>query len=206
MIRRILPTSTAMIAGILVLIGYLTPGQPWDVRATLIDWAVIVAAFAFLLGFFNILQVHLRRLGRVQHGGFYSLFLLLAVALATFTTVAYGPTGRPVQQMLSYVISPLGASLAALVVFTLTLAAFRQLRTRRSLEAVGFIAVVILALLTATPLTLLGGTSLLGDIRDWLMNVLGMAGMRGLLLGAALGTLITALRILMGVDRPHSES
>jgi hypothetical protein len=32
-----------------------------------------------------------------------------------------------------------------------------------------------------------------------------MAGMRGLLLGVALGTVITALRVLVVSERPHSE-
>jgi len=34
----------------------------------------------------------------------------------------------------------------------------------------------------------------------------GMAGMRGLLLGVALGTMITALRVLLTSERPHTES
>jgi hypothetical protein len=59
-------------------------------------------------------------------------------------------------------------------------------------------------------LSLLGTTPLLGfewlsDIRDWLIHVPGMAGIRGLLLGVALGTVITGIRVLLGSDRPHSE-
>jgi succinate-acetate transporter protein len=101
-----------------------------------------------------------------------------------------------------YVISPLGASLAGLVVFTLSLAAFHLLRARRSVGAVFFLLVVALALLGSVPFT---GLEWLADIRDWIINVPGMAGMRGLLLGVALGTVITALRVFLTSERPHSE-
>ena len=42
-------------------------------------------------------------------------------------------------------------------------------------------------------------------IRHEIVNVMGMAGMRGLLLGVVLGTVVTALRILVAGDRSHSE-
>jgi hypothetical protein len=32
-----------------------------------------------------------------------------------------------------------------------------------------------------------------------------MAGARGILLGVALGTVATGLRVLLGIDRPYSE-
>jgi hypothetical protein len=50
----------------------------------------------------------------------------------------------------------------------------------------------------------MGGTQL-AYIRHEIVEVLGMAGMRGLLLGVVLGTVITAIRVLVGSDRPHSE-
>jgi uncharacterized membrane protein YidH (DUF202 family) len=210
--RRWIPTLIATIFGALVLLGYLFPDlmKAGDVKVheVLIEWAVIVAAFALLLGMLNILRVQGRQLLRRQKGGLprlYSLVLLLASALTCATTVVFGPSGKPTQQMLEYVISPLGASLAALVAFTLALAAFRLLRTRRSWQTVVFIVVVALTLWGSTPLLTLE-PGLISGIRDWVANVLGMAGMRGLLLGVALGTVITALRVLSFRDRPHSES
>ena len=101
-----------------------------------------------------------------------------------------------------YVLSPLGASLAALVAFTLALAAFRLLRVRRGAASVLFLLIVVIVLLGSAPFT---GLTWLADVRDWIINVPGMAGMRGLLLGVALGTVITALRILVSSERPHSE-
>jgi len=113
-----------------------------------------------------------------------------------------------IQQKLDYIvfdsiISPSGASLAALLVFTLALAAFRLLRTRLNSAALLFLAIVVVLLLGSTPLV---GFEWLADIRDWIVNVPGMAGMRGLLLGVALGIVITAIRVFLTIERPYSES
>jgi hypothetical protein len=203
----------ATIPGLVVLLGYLFPGRlliqyrgrvvEW--RDVLAEWAVIVAAFAFLLGIFNILRVHGGRIGHWRQGWPYSLVLLLAMVVAWIPPLL--PAGIPGQEALDravfdYVISPVGASLAALVVFTLALAAFRLLRVRRGAGAVLFLLTVAVVLLGSVPFI---GLEWLAGIRDWIINVPGMAGMRGLLLGVALGIVITALRVLVVSERPHSE-
>jgi len=190
LVKHWIPALISILVCLLVLLGYAFPsvlsfpyqGQQTGLHAILTEWAVIVAAFAFLLGMVNVLRTHVKKARRPQQGGVYSLIFLLAAAGALTIALLYGPSGEMTQQMLAYVIGPLGASLAALVVFTLTLAAFRLLRARRSERA--------------------KSEGILSSIRDWVVNVIGMAGMRGLLLGIALGTAITALRVLW----PRSES
>jgi len=219
LIKRWIPTLLfTVLPGLVVLAGYLLPSNQTlvDFRHELVEWAVIVAAFAFLLGVFNILRVHGRQVFRRRQGWFYSLVLLFAMVAAATppTTQAILEVVRPdspvhktledaTSTLFNYTISPLGASLAALLVFTLTLAAFRLLRTRRSAGTVFFLLVVALVLLGTTPLI---GLEWLADVRDWIVNVPGMAGMRGLLLGVALGTIITALRVFLTIERPYSES
>lgn len=196
-----------LLPGVVVLAGYLAPMSQILVgfRDYLVEWAVIVAAFAFLLGMFNILRVHGGKVLRRRQGWFYSLVLLLAMLIAIIPPIL--PSDTPIQNRLNrivfdYVISPLGASLAALVVFTLTLAAFRLLRTQRSFGAVFFLLLVAVILLGNSPFV---GLEWLTGIRDWIITVPGMAGMRGLLLGVALGTVVTALRVFIASERPYSE-
>ena len=220
LVKKWIPTLIAMITGLVVLFGYLFPnrlmidyrGHVTELRDVLIEWAVIVAAFAFFLGMVNLLRVHVRRLFRRGSGRIYSLVLLFAMVVALVLTLIPPllPANAVTQNMpdlgqaiFDYLISPLGASLAALVVFTLVLAALRLLRARRRLGAVIFLMIVVVILLGSTPLAGLGW---LASVREWIINVPGMAGMRGLLLGVVLGTVITALRVLMGSERPYSES
>ncbi len=202
-VRKWIPVFIATGTSLFVLVGYLVPISPLSYyRDYLIEWAIIVAAFAFVLGLANLLRVHGHRIVRSRPGWPYSLVLLLVALVAWIPPVLYGPSGEMTQQMLEYVIGPVGAALAALLVFTLTLSAFRLLRERRSGASFLFILIVAIVLLGNTPVI---GFGWLNRIRDWIINVPGMAGMRGLLLGVALGTIITGLRVIMAIDQPHSE-
>jgi len=202
-VRKWIPVLIATTTSLVVLAGYLVPISPLPYyRDYLIEWGVIVAAFAFILGLANILRVHGSRVARFQRGWPFSLVLLLAALVAWIPPVLYGPSGEITQQMIDYIIGPVGAALAALIVFTLTLAAFRLLRARRSASAFLFVLIVAVVLLGNAPPV---GFAWLRGIRRWIIDVPGMAGMRGLLLGVALGTIITGLRVIVASDRPHSE-
>jgi hypothetical protein len=63
-----------------------------------------------------------------------------------------------------------------------------------------FTVVVVLVLLGSVPLS--NWEWLTQVPRDWVVNVFGLAGMRGLLLGVALGVVITALRVILLGDWP----
>jgi hypothetical protein len=211
-IKRWVPILLALVFGLVVLAGYLVP-ELAGLRDGLIEGAVIVAAFAFILGVFNILSVHSKQVLARRSGWPYSLVLLIALAVGMISGILeiapeiarrdipiVDALGNPV---FDYVISPLGASLAGLLAFTLALAAFRVLRARPSVATLLFLFIAAVALLGSTPVV---GLEWLADVRDWLVNVPGMAGARGLLLGVALGTVIAGLRIFLTIERPYSES
>lgn len=216
LVRQWIPAFIAIFFALLVLLGYALPdalafnyrGQRTALHHILIEWAVIVGAFAFLMGLVNILRVHYHKIRFAEEGRGYSIVFLLAALLTSLLVAAemVSPSSPDGAQgastwLFNYVISPVGASLAALVAFTLALAAFSLLRSRRDWRTVLiFIPTVILMLLSSTPLP--GMEPVLSTARDWLVNVFGMAGMRGLLLGVVLGTTIAGLRALW----PRAES
>jgi hypothetical protein len=43
------------------------------------------------------------------------------------------------------------------------------------------------------------------QVVEFVQNVVVTAGIRGLLIGVALGTLLLSLRLLMGVERPYNK-
>jgi hypothetical protein len=99
------------------------------------------------------------------------------------------------------IIVPVEASLMAILAITLIYASIRLLRRRVDVMSVVFLVVALVSLFLFMP-TPLGPIP--GD--QPLINFLGMfssGGARGLLIGIALGTLLTGLRVLFGVDRPY---
>ncbi|MBE9506731.1 MAG: hypothetical protein IMY86_01660, partial [Chloroflexi bacterium] len=98
LVRYWIPGLISIVVFLFVLLGYMFPtalafdyrDQRTGLHDILIEWAVIVAAFAFLLGLFNIFRVHVRQMARLQQGGVYSLVFLLA-ALTSLALSLAGP-------------------------------------------------------------------------------------------------------------------
>ena len=203
--RRIF-TSTAPaiitgIAGLIVLLSYIFPAEVLvQLRIVLVNIAVIVAGMALLLGFFRLLSFHLRRVQQRKSG--YSLVALIA-AIVVFAVLV-------VDRFLSFgaaafvfnaVIAPIQSSLGALLAIFLGVAAVRMAQRRRTWGTVWFLLSAIVVLLTQIPVS---SDSLLLPVRQF-FDALAMGGLRGLLLGVALGTLAVALRVLLAIDRPQGE-
>jgi hypothetical protein len=95
-------------------------------------------------------------------------------------------------------------SLLALLSIALLIALIRLLQRRLNAFTVIFVITVLLSLAGMSPLLgievpLVYGA---GGLHVFISNVMATAGARGILIGVALGTLMTGLRILMGADRP----
>jgi hypothetical protein len=209
-LKKWLPIAIATFTGILVLLGYLFPdsmrvayaGGYISLRDLLVEWAIVLGVFAFVLGLFNVLRVHGGRVVRTRPGWVGSLALMVSALLAIIPGLL-GPRAPLSRAVWMYLLGPSGAALAALMVFGLALAAFRLVRTRFSLWSLLFLAAAIVTMLgSVTPV----GMGWLGQIRTWLVRVPATAGVRGLLLGVALGTVVTAVRVLLASERPHSET
>lgn len=205
----IAPTVVTGIAGLITLVSFfnfLLPGLD-ALRLPLINIAVIVAGVAVVMGFVHLLYTHSHRLRRRQYA-FYSLVLIIA-AIVTLVVLIIDRVTSPDRTVTRFIfnnlIGPLQSSLGALLAVFLSMAAVRMMRTRRGLGAVWFLLAALVVLITQVPLTALGGLmEPLAVIRS-VFDAAATGGLRGLLLGVALGTIATAFRVLFFIDRPQSE-
>jgi len=192
----------AISTGVVVLVGYFVPLLA-SIRELLLQWAVILAAFALLVGVANLLLVHLKKMGRVKKGGIYSLVLWVAFFITVGVVALDGPDGSKSVFLFNSIQIPVEGTLMALLAVTLAIASIRLLRRRAGLFTYVFIGTALLVLLGTAPLYGFGEFPFLSQARAWIAGVLSVAGARGILLGVALGTVATGIRVLMGVDRPY---
>lgn len=207
-LKRMLPTAVAIAVGAFVLLALFTPVELFDTIGTrLIDIAVIIAAFALFLGVINVLRVHARKIQKSESGRLYSLILIiamlvvLAIGLPPSPDQPSGPSQPIIEWIFVNIQAPIQASLSALLVFFVITAAYRLLLIR-NLESAVMLVVVILVLVGQASLGLL---PVLPELKDWLLDVPAMAGLRGILLGVALGAILTGIRLLFGAERPYSD-
>jgi len=199
-VRRGIPTIITILFGLVTLIGLLAVPAVGDV---VLGWATFLAAVALVLGIFNLLAIHLRR---AAGGSGYSLLLVLSM-LAVFAlavTDTLGLTEDGVSVVFFQVQAPLEAALASLLAFFLLFAGVRLLQQQRNLWSVLFLMAALFFLVSqsAWPAAL---TDVLSPVRRIIDVVLVTAGMRGLLLGIALGAITLSVRLLAGLERPYSS-
>ena len=204
--RRILPTVAALAAGLLVLLDLFVDSPYLNVLGwALTSWAMILAAFALLAGAYNVMASHFRKIGQRQKGWPYSLILI--VVLWTVLVVGLidpdGPEGAGVSWIFWNVQFPLQATLFALMALYVATAAYRAFQVRRP-EGLALLLAGLIVLVGQSPL---GAwlSSALPEAADWIVAVPSTAGMRGVLIGVALGTVTTGLRLLMGMDKPYAR-
>jgi hypothetical protein len=172
--------------------------------------AVVTAALTIVIGVLNLLFVNARRIGKGNITAKLSSAVLLFMFILTLLLYAAKSAGQPqmideqdgFQFLLENVQVPIESALAGLVFFSLVYGAARILREKVTPSGVLFVLTVEIVLIGALPLA---GIEPLSRLTDWLINVPVSGGARGILLGIALATLVTGLRVLIGQDRTYGE-
>jgi hypothetical protein len=168
----------------------------------LVIWTAIVVAFALLLGVVNVINVHWGHIQARKSNSIYSMVLLVSLAVTLVFGIG-GPSSSNTQFIFEYILQPLESTLFALLAIFIATAAFRAFRVR-DLETFFFVLFAIIVLLGQVPVGLYLWSEL-PVIKDWILEVPTLAGARGILLGVALGTIATGLRVLLGADRPYTD-
>ncbi len=207
-LRRILPTAIAISVGLFVLVSLFTSIPLLDgIGEYFVNMAVIIGAFALFFGLFNVLRVHARKLREGQSGRLYSFALILSMlivlvlGLPPLPDQPFGPAHPAIRWIFENIQAPLQASFSALIAFFILTATYRLVRLRNWESVVMLLAAVIVLIGQVT----IGLLPVLPQLKDWILAVPAMAGVRGILLGVALGALLTGMRLLLGVERPYGN-
>jgi hypothetical protein len=201
--------AVAIAFGLIVLQGYFfnLPALQ-GLRTVILQWAVILAAAALLLGVLNLLAVHLSKIGAQEKGWGYSALLIGALLITLLIGLFFGEENPLVLSLFNNIQQPVESTLAGLLAVSLTLGAVRLISRRRELRSYIFLISAFIVLLGTGP-WLIGSNGglhqFLVGARNWLSQVWAAGAARGLLLGVALGATATGLRVLLGADRPYGD-
>lgn len=202
--RQLIPVAVAIGVGLVVLLGQFISNVTLDqIVSVLVGWGTIVAAFALLLGLANVLLFHTGRI-LARHAQMpFSFLILLSALIVFFIVLPSGGSSYSSFWILRYIYQPLEASFLALLVFFIATAIYRALRMR-TWEMALFALSAFIVLVGSVPFMQVLAP-FFPAAKDWVVNVPAVAGMRGILLGVALGVIATGLRLLVGIDRPYSQ-
>jgi membrane-associated phospholipid phosphatase len=204
--RREIPIAICLLAGLSFILEYFIPHrQVLSIFETIRQWAIIVIAFAYVLGLSNLVRVNFHVIQKKQRDWPYKIILVLSV----FFTLAVGiiPYFGGIQEgtifdwVYYYAQYPLQATMFSLLAFFIASAAFRAFRIR-TFQASLLAITAVLVMIGRVPV----GEKLwhgFPDFIEWIMNVPQLAGKRAIMIGAALGAISTALKVLTGLERTY---
>jgi hypothetical protein len=116
----------------------------------------------------------------------------------------WGRDGRVFVWIYEHVFGPANSTLFALLAFFVASAAFRAFRAR-NLEAALLLGAAILTMLGRVPFGR-AISDVFPDLAQWILDVPSNGGRRAIMMGAAIGAIATALRVVLGIERSHLGS
>ncbi len=214
--KRRLPLVIVFVAGMTMVVSYYIP-QDWaqsEVIGRFSNWYQIIAAFALLLGVASLVQVHLFKIVRQRQGWAYSLVMMIAFFIMTFSGFIWGiKKGTPFMWIFENVTTPLASTVFSILAFYIASAAYRAFRAR-SFEATLMLTAAIIVMIGRVPFGEMFHAALpdqiaflrLDSITQWLFRVPIAAAKRAILLGMALSGVTMSLRIILGLERTYMGS
>ncbi len=229
MLRRTIPIIILSATATMLVVAYFSPfTMSWG--ETVLDWFNILAAVAFVLGAGNLFAVNLEKVSARKAGWAYAAITLLSfAAMFIFGIFKVGAVPNPNAPdvhlagayeglpsafgwMYEYVLSPLTATMFAMLAFYVASAAFRAFRAK-NFEAILLLGTAFIILLgrTAAASLLTGwippdsafSVLRLENVTSAVTEHVSTAGMRAITIGIALGVAATSLRLLLGIDRSY---
>lgn len=223
--RREVPTMIGFFFGAMMVADYFV-GDSWKlfgaVTGDVQQWALIVVAFAYVLGGVNIFRIHSQKIARKARDWQYSIVTLVSLVVVLFCgllPIKWWPgeiaggmeAGSPLLWIYDATYTPLGATVYSLLAFFIASASYRAFRIR-NWHAASLAITAIIVMAGAVPLTaaVLSAISpsagaFMTELRSWIMDVLQNAGKRAILIGVALGTIATGFKIILGIERPYGR-
>ena len=189
-----------------VIVSMFITGVPFleQTKDVLNDWFLIAQAWAVAVGVVNLTQIHMRNVNMKRENYGFSIWLIICMyGMAIFGIfIAKSPNHEGWKLMYNDIIAPMNATVYATLVFYIGSAAYRAFRIRSAESAVLLICAIIIMLGNVPLGTMLFG-KWIGNAATWIMEVPNSAAMRGIQVGATLGAVATALRILLGIERGY---
>ena len=200
--RREVPIIVTFLAGILFLIDYFIKiPMISGIVSEFETWAIIIAAFALGLGAANLGRIHLQKIVKKTDGWYNSVILLVAMVVMAVSGIGWTQQNVVYSYLFDNIFIPINGTMFGLLAFYLASASYRAFRVRTPEATVLLIAAVIVMIANTTL-----GQSIWGGFAEgsgWIMGVVNMAGRRGIQIGAALGAMVTSLRVIFGIDRSY---
>lgn len=204
-VQRGIPVAITFLLGMFITFAYFTDNAiVGNVSTEIMNIAVVLASYALGIGAINLFMIHAKKIRKKSEGWWNSVVLLVILLVVTSYGMIYSITNPIYNFFFLNFYSPLTTAVFGFLGFYVASSAFRAFRVRTIDSTLLFVCATLVMLKNA-PIgtTIWGGFDPIGR---WISEVIQVAGMRGILIGVALGGIAMGLRVLLGYERGYLRS
>ncbi len=198
-----LPLIICLVSGVIMFLQYFSrhPVAKLIYQTVTNDWWQVIFAFTLIVGVAGFIKITLRKISQKKDTT-YSLIAMGGLILMPILALI-GGTGieSPFQWAFENLLAPMQATVFSLLAFFVASASFRGFRAR-SIPAAILLATALLVLIGRVPLAEYISESI-PEFTFWIKNYPSMAARRAILIGIGLGSMTTALRVILGIERTY---
>lgn len=201
--RRTIPLIITFLAGMIMLVEYFFKIQPIsDIASMLMNFGIVIAGFALGLGAANLFIIHGRHIKkRTPKQWYFSLWLFIVMFTFIIIGVGYTVNAPAYVWLFQNTLTAVSTTTYSLLAFFIASAAYRAFRLRTFEGAILLISGVILMLANIPVVSI--SIPVIADLANWIRQVPTMAGLRAIMIGAAVGTVVLGIRTFLGQEKGY---
>lgn len=204
LVRRQIPILITALVGLIIVYEYFFVVS--DYVSTTVNelkiFGTIIASFALFLGVVSSFRNNLHHFQRrTKDRWYFALWTIIVTIVSTAIGLIGSPNHPAYQWIFTNVLRTLWTTMVSTTGFFIASAAFRAFRVRTIDSALLLVAGLLITIRnTPVLVSYWGGFTSIGN---WVMDVAASGAIRGIILGAAIGSIAIGLRTILGYERGY---
>jgi hypothetical protein len=202
LVRNKIPVAIMIVLTVFLFIVYFfaVPKAVSEVAIELVNWTVVLAAFAWGLGALSMAQLHIKRIREREPGQwYYSIWLIFVMIVMAVVGITQGIKSYWLQWLYRSLVLQPSSTLYSVMAFALIYAAYISFRLNK-VETAYMVLIWLISAWGTMPM----GESLIPvvmPLKKWIEVVPNTAGNRGFLIAMTLSYIAISFRTIVGRSR-----
>nr|MBN2277947.1 hypothetical protein [candidate division Zixibacteria bacterium] len=197
-----IPLAVCLISGVIMFVQYfLSHPVAISIYSSILDWWQIIFAFTLFIGVAGFIKINLQSISRKKDRPYRLIALSGLILMPVLALIGGTEFGSPFLWAFENMLAPLQATVFSLLAFFVASASYRGFHAR-SIPAAILLVTAVIVLIGRVPIAEMISESF-PKITFWVQNYPSMAARRAILIGIGLGSMTTALRVILGIERTY---
>jgi hypothetical protein len=200
--RTRIPLLVCLVSGVIMFAQYFSSHPiAKTVYNSILEWWQIIFAFTLFVGVAVFIKNSLKSMRKKGEAPYRTAALVGLALMPVLALIGGTKFGSPFLWAFDYMIAPMQSTVFSLLAFFVVSASFRGFRAR-TVPATILLLTALIVLVGRVPIAELISESF-PKLTFWIQGYPSMAARRAILIGIGLGSMTTALRVILGIERTY---